>query len=306
MSKTVWMFPGQGAQKAGMAKDFYENSPLAKELFDQADAALDFDLRATCFEENEQLHLTEYTQPCLVVACLAMAEELRKRGQKPDMTAGLSLGEYAAIAAAGGMTALDAIRLVRKRGLLMQNTVPAGEGAMCAVLGMETGAIEAVLENRTGVTIANYNCPGQIVITGKTAEVQKAAEALKAAGARRVVPLKVSGPFHSPLLKSAGEELSEALAAVEMQNPEVPYYANVTAAKVTEKAEIRPLLARGVSSPVRWQQSVEAMIGDGADTFVEIGPGKTLAGFMKKINPDVKVYNIASWEDMEQFLREHS
>ncbi|MBC5659081.1 ACP S-malonyltransferase [Anaerosacchariphilus sp. NSJ-68] len=306
MSKTVWMFPGQGAQKAGMAKDFYENSPLAKELFDQADAALDFDLRATCFEENEQLHLTEYTQPCLVAACLAIAGELRKRGQKPDMTAGLSLGEYAAIAAAGGMTALDAIRLVRKRGLLMQNTVPAGEGAMCAVLGMETGAIEAVLENRTGVTIANYNCPGQIVITGKTAEVQEAAEALKAAGARRVVPLKVSGPFHSPLLKSAGEKLSEALAAVEMQNPEVPYYANVTAAKVTEKAEIRPLLARGVSSPVRWQQSVEAMIGDGADTFVEIGPGKTLAGFMKKINPDVKVYNIASWEDMEQFLREHS
>ena len=159
MSKTVWMFPGQGAQKAGMAKDFYENSPLAKELFDQADAALDFDLRATCFEENEQLHLTEYTQPCLVAACLAIAGELRKRGQKPDMTAGLSLGEYAAIAAAGGMTALDAIRLVRKRGLLMQNTVPAGEGAMCAVLGMETGAIEAVLENRTGVTIANYNCP---------------------------------------------------------------------------------------------------------------------------------------------------
>lgn len=306
MSKTVWMFPGQGAQKAGMAKDFYENSPLAKELFDQADAALDFDLRATCFEENEQLHLTEYTQPCLVAACLAIAGELRKRGQKPDMTAGLSLGEYAAIAAAGGMTALDAIRLVRKRGLLMQNTVPAGEGAMCAVLGMETGAIEAVLENRTGVTIANYNCPGQIVITGKTAEVQEAAEALKAAGARRVVPLKVSGPFHSPLLKSAGEKLSEALAAVEMQNPEVPYYANVTAAKVTEKAEIRPLLARGVSSPVRWQQSVEAMIGDGADTFVEIGPGKTLAGFMKKINPDVKVYNIASWEDMEQFLRERS
>lgn len=306
MSKTVWMFPGQGAQKAGMAKDFYENSPLAKELFDQADAALDFDLRATCFEENEQLHLTEYTQPCLVAACLAIAGELRKRGQKPDMTAGLSLGEYAAIAAAGGMTALDAIRLVRKRGLLMQNTVPAGEGAMCAVLGMETGAIEAVLENRTGVTIANYNCPGQIVITGKTAEVQEAAEALKAAGARRVVPLKVSGPFHSPLLKSAGEKLSEALAAVEMQNPEVPYYANVTAAKVTEKAEIRPLLARGVSSPVRWQQSVEAMIGDGAYTFVEIGPGKTLAGFMKKINPDVKVYNIASWEDMEQFLRERS
>lgn len=141
---------------------------------------MDFDLRTTCFEENEQLHLTEYTQPCLVAACLAMAGELRKRGQKPDMTAGLSLGEYAAIAAAGGMAALDAIRLVRKRGLLMQNTVPAGEGAMCAVLGMETGAIEAVLENRTGVTIANYNCPGQIVITGKTDEVQEAAEALKA------------------------------------------------------------------------------------------------------------------------------
>ena len=169
MSKTVWMFPGQGAQKVGMAKDFYENSTLARQLFDEADAALDFDLKDTCFEENEQIHLTEYTQPCLVTACLAMAAELRKRGFRPDMTAGLSLGEYAAIAAAGGMSPPDAIRLVRKRGLLMQNTIPAGEGAMCAVLGMETPVIETVLSGVDGVTIANYNCPGQLVITGRTA-----------------------------------------------------------------------------------------------------------------------------------------
>ena len=208
MSKTVWMFPGQGAQKAGMAKDFYENSALAGQLFDEADAALDFDLKAICFEENEKIHQTEYTQPCLVTACLAIAQELRARGRKPDMTAGLSLGEYAAIAAAGGMGALDAIRLVRRRGLLMQNTVPAGVGSMCAVLGMETAVMEDVIADMEGVTVANYNCPGQIVITGRTAAVQTAAEKLKAAGARRVVPLKVSGPFHSPLLESAGEELA--------------------------------------------------------------------------------------------------
>ena len=303
MRKTVWMFPGQGAQKAGMAKDFYENSALARQLFDEADAALDFDLLATCFAKNDRIDQTEYTQPCLVAACLAIAQELRSRGFRPDMTAGLSLGEYAAIAASGGMTALDAIRLVRKRGLLMQNTVPAGQGAMCAVLGMETAAIESVLAKQDGVTIANYNCPGQIVMTGRTAAVQAAAEELKAAGARRVVPLKVSGPFHSPLLTSAGAELAEELQKVTFQELEVPYYANVTAAKVTDKADISPLLAKGVSSPVRWQQSVEAMIADGADTFVEIGPGRTLAGFLKKINPTARVYNVATWEDMENLVR---
>lgn len=303
MRKTVWMFPGQGAQKAGMAKDFYENSALARQLFDEADAALDFDLLATCFAKNDRIDQTEYTQPCLVAACLAMAQELRSRGFRPDMTAGLSLGEYAAIAAAGGMTALDAIRLVRKRGLLMQNTVPAGQGAMCAVLGMETAAIEAILAKLDDVTIANYNCPGQIVITGRTAGVQAAAEQLKAAGARRVVPLKVSGPFHSPLLESAGEKLAGALENVAFHKLEVPYYANVTAAKVTDKAEISPLLARGVSSPVRWQQSVEAMLADGADTFVEIGPGRTLAGFLKKIAPQVRIYNVATWEDMENLVQ---
>ena len=299
MSKTVWMFPGQGAQKAGMAKDFYEKSAAARAVFDEAAEALDFDLKTLCFTEHEDLHQTEYTQPCLVTACLAIAQELRARGRKPDMTAGLSLGEYAAIAAAGGMGALDAIRLVRRRGLLMQNTVPAGVGSMCAVLGMETAVMEDVIADMEGVTVANYNCPGQIVITGRTAAVQTAAEKLKAAGARRVVPLKVSGPFHSPLLESAGEELARELASVEFHGLEAPYYANVTAAKVTDPAEIAPLLAKGVSSPVHWQQSVEAMIADGADTFVEIGPGRTLAGFLKKINPDVNVYNVATWEDME-------
>ena len=286
-----------------MAKDFYENSAYARQLFDEAEAALDFDLKATCFEENEKLHLTEYTQPCLVTACLAMAAELRKRGFKPTMTAGLSLGEYAAVAAAGGMSAPDAIRLVRRRGLLMQNTVPVGVGAMCAVLGMGTAAIEALLSGIGGVTIANYNCPGQTVITGRTGSVQTAAEKLKAAGARRVVPLKVSGPFHSPFLKRAGEKLAEELAKVEFHELDVPYCANVTAGKVTEKAEIAPLLAKGISSPVRWQQSVEAMIADGADTFIEIGPGRTLVGFLKKINPGVKAYNVATWEDMENLLQ---
>ena len=299
MSKTAFIYPGQGAQKAGMGADFYENSEIARYIFDQAGEELGLDMKALCFEENDKLDLTEYTQAAMVTTCLAMTRVAENKGLKADVTAGLSLGEYPAIAIAGGMNDMDAIRLVRKRGILMQNTVPAGEGAMCAVISMDAEKIEEVIEPIADVSVANYNCPGQIVITGRTAAVQTAAEKLKAAGARRVVPLKVSGPFHSPLLESAGEELARELASVEFHGLEAPYYANVTAAKVTDPAEIAPLLAKGVSSPVHWQQSVEAMIADGADTFVEIGPGRTLAGFLKKINPDVNVYNVATWEDME-------
>lgn len=204
--------------------------------------------------------------------------ETKKLTDKPFGVNVMLMSPYAdqvaqVIAEEGGISARDAVRLVRKRGLLMAHTVPAGEGSMCAVLGMETEAVEQVLAGLEGVTIANYNCPGQLVVTGRTGSVREAAEALKAAGARRVVPLKVSGPFHSPLLKSAGEELAEELTKVEFHELEVPYYANVTAERVTDSAVIPPLLARGVSSSVRWQQSVEAMLADGADTFVEIGPG---------------------------------
>lgn len=302
MSKIAFIYPGQGAQKAGMGKDFYENSESAKAVFDRASEILDLDMKALCFEENDKLDLTEYTQAALVTTCLAMTKVVREKGIHPDVTAGLSLGEYCAIAEAGGMSEEDAIRTVRKRGILMQNTVPAGEGAMAAVLGMEASAIEEVISNIEGVSIANYNCPGQIVITGITASVETAAEKLKEAGAKRVVMLNVSGPFHSPLLKKAGEELLEELEKVEIHKLVIPYVTNVTAEYIKDEKEIKDLLGAQVSSSVRWEQSIRKMIEEGVDTFVEIGPGKTLAGFMRKISRDVTMYNIGTWEDVDKVV----
>lgn len=304
MSKLAFIYPGQGAQKSGMGADFYENSETARELYDEAGKALDLDMKALCFQENELLDLTEYTQAALVTTCLAMTRVIREKGIRPDITAGLSLGEYAAIAAAGGMEELDAVRLVRTRGILMQNTVPAGEGAMCAVIGMKTGQIEEVLNGREDVSIANYNCPGQIVITGRTSAVEEAQEALKEAGARRTVMLNVSGPFHSPLLIPAGEELWKELEKTAFSKLQIPYVTNVLAETVDDISQTKGLLKKQVSSPVKWMQSMEHMIAEGTDTFVEIGPGKTLAGFMKKINREVKVYNISTWEDVEKVAGE--
>lgn len=304
MSKTAFIYPGQGAQKAGMGADFYENSATARNIFDKAHEALDFDLKTVCFEENEKINMTEYTQAAMVTTCLAMTRVLMEKGLKPDITAGLSLGEYAAIAVAGAMDDIDAIRLVRKRGILMQNTVPAGVGSMCAVLGLDASVIEQVISGINDVTIANYNCPGQIVITGKTEGITKAAEDLKTAGAKRCVVLNVSGPFHSPMLISAGEQLRTEIEKVTLNELNIPYVTNVTAQTVTDKNEICDLLTRQVASSVRWQQSVENMLADGVDRFVEIGPGKTLAAFIKKINPEAVVYNVTCWDDVEKVAGE--
>lgn len=304
MSKIAFMFPGQGAQKAGMGKDFYEQSETARKVIDKATELLDIDMKALCFEENDKLDQTEYTQAALVTVCLAMEHVLRERGLKADVTAGLSLGEYCAIASAGGMSTEDAITTVRKRGILMQNAVPGGKGTMAAVLGMKGEDIEKVVDSIDGVTIANYNCPGQIVITGWKESVEKASEELKAAGAKRVMPLNVSGPFHSPMLEEAGRELGQVLAGVQLSKLEIPYVTNVTAEYVIDISETKALLATQVASSVRWQQSVENMIADGVDTFVEIGPGRTLAGFMRKISRDVKVYNVGTWEDVDKVVSE--
>ena len=304
MSKIAFMFPGQGAQKAGMGKDFYEQSETARKVIDKATELLDIDMKALCFEENDKLDQTEYTQAALVTVCMAMEHVLRERGLKADVTAGLSLGEYCAIASAGGMSTEDAITTVRKRGILMQNAVPGGKGTMAAVLGMKGEDIEKVVDPIDGVTIANYNCPGQIVITGWKESVEKASEELKAAGAKRIMPLNVSGPFHSPMLEEAGRELGQVLAGVQLSELEIPYVTNVTAEYVTDISETKALLATQVASSVRWQQSVENMIADGVDTFVEIGPGRTLAGFMRKISRDVKVYNVGTWEDVDKVVSE--
>lgn len=301
MGKVVFMFPGQGAQYVGMGKDFYDSFSCSKEVFEKANEVLDIDVKKLCFEENDNINITEFTQAAMVTSSVAILKKLEEMGVKPDITAGLSLGEYCALVASGVMSFEDAVKAVRQRGILMQDTVPAGEGAMSAVLGMKKEDIEAVLPDVEGiVTIANYNCPGQIVISGETAAVAKAGEALKEAGAKRVLPLKVSGPFHSPMLKPAGEKLLNVLEDININDPKVPYVSNTTAELVTCKDDVKELLGRQVYSSVRWEQSIEKMIADGADTFIEIGPGRTLCGFMRKINRNVKAINIAKVEDLEK------
>ena len=256
-------------------------------------------MKALCFEENDKLDLTEYTQAALVTTCLAMEKVVEEHGLHPDVTAGLSLGEYCALESAGAMTLKDAITTVRKRGILMEQAVPAGQGSMAAVLGLDSAVIEDVTDTIEGVSIANYNCPGQIVITGKKEAVEQAAEKLKEAGAKRVLPLNVSGPFHSRMLEKAGKELAKVLENVEILPLKIPYVTNVTAQYVEDSLQTKELLAKQISSSVRWQQSVENMIAQGVDTFVEIGPGKTLAGFMRKIDKNVKVYNIQTVADID-------
>ena len=301
MGKIVFMFPGQGALYVGMGKDFYDSFACSKEIFDKANEVLDIDVKKLCFEENEDINITEYTQAAMVTASVAILKKIEEMGLKPDLTAGLSLGEYCALVASDVMSFEDAVKVVRQRGILMQDTVPEGEGAMSAVLGMKKEAIEAVLPDVEGiVTIANYNCPGQIVISGGSKAVAEAGEALKEAGAKRVLPLKVSGPFHSPMLKPAGEKLLDVLADVEVDDPTVPYVSNTTAELITSKDQVKELLGRQVYSSVCWEQSIEKMIADGADTFVEIGPGRTLCGFMRKIDRNVKAINIAKVEDLEK------
>ncbi len=300
MGKVAFMFPGQGSQYIGMGKEFYDTFPVCKEVFETASRASGLDVVSLCFEENEQIHITEYTQIAMIAAEAAMLKAVEEKGIKPDVTAGLSLGEYGALMASGVLTPEDAFALVRKRGIYMQEAVPTG-GAMTAVLGLDTAKIEEACESTEGiVSVANYNCPGQTVITGEVAAVEAAAAKCSEAGAKRCVPLKVSGPFHSAMLAGAGKKLGEALKNVEIHPIAIPYIANVTAAYVTNTEEVKPLLEKQVSSPVKWQQSVERMIADGADTFIEIGPGKTLTGFMRKINREMKVYSIEKPEDLEK------
>lgn len=299
MGKTAVIFPGQGAQYVGMAKDFYDSFEDSKKVFDEADDVLDIELKKICFEENDDINKTEYTQPAMVAAEVAIYEHLKNAGLKADVFAGLSLGEYSALVAAGAMTLEDGIKTVRRRGILMQNEVPLGMGGMAAVIAMDADKIAEICDNTPGkVQIANYNCPGQIVISGEAEAVKAASAALAEAGAKRVIPLNVSGPFHSQMLVPAGEKLYDFLQGVDVAEGFAPYYCNADAEEITDAAKVKELLKRQVYSSVRWQQTIENMIADGVDTFIEVGPGKTLTGFMKKINREVKSINIATVDDL--------
>ena len=303
MSKVAFVFPGQGAQYVGMGKDFYEQIPVSRKVYTIASEVTGLNLPGLCFKENEQIDITEYTQIAMLATEAAMLAALQEKGVKADVAAGLSLGEYGAILTAGAMSLEDVFRVVRQRGILMQKAVPTG-GAMCAVLGMDGEKIAKICEETEGiVSVANYNCPGQIVITGEEGAVAAAAEKLKEAGARRCIPLKVSGPFHSEMLKGAGDKLAGVLVDVERKEFSMPYVTNVTADYVTDISEIKELLGRQVYSSVRWQQSVERMIADGVDTFIEIGPGRTLTGFLKKINKNVTGLHIEKVEELEEVVR---
>lgn len=291
----AYVFPGQGAQFTGMGKDLYDNSPLAKELFEKANEILGFRITDIMFEGTaEQLKETKVTQPAIFLHSVILAKTLGD-DFAPDMVAGHSLGEFSALVANGSLSFEDGLRLVSKRALAMQAACEAKPSTMAAVLGLDDKIVEDVCASIDGVVVAaNYNCPGQLVISGETSAVEKACEAMKAVGAKRALLLPVGGGFHSPMMEPAREELAAAIEATTFSQGSCPVYQNVTATAVTDAAEIQKNLITQLTAPVKWTQSVQQMIADGADTFIEVGPGNVLQGLVKKINKEVSTASATS------------
>jgi [acyl-carrier-protein] S-malonyltransferase len=310
MSKIALVFPGQGSQFVGMGKQLITQSAAAKQIFEQADAALGFSLSELCFEgPDEELKLTANTQPAILTTSVAVLAALKEKQPVIDAAyvAGHSLGEYSALVAAGALSFEDAVKTVRLRGQFMEEAVPAGQGAMAAVLGIDRDALHAVCEAVTAggnpVQLANLNCPGQIVISGSAEGVKHAGEGAKAAGAKRVLPLNVSGPFHSSLMKPAADKLKKVLDGISIGEAAIPVVANVSARPVTSAAQISTSLVDQVASPVLWEDSVAWMAQQGVAAFIEVGPGKVLAGLIKKIAPaDVKIYSVQDAESLAELL----
>lgn len=305
--KTVFMFSGQGAQYAGMGKDLYENYAVAKEVFDRADEVLGYSIKDICFSDEEKLGLTEFTQPAILTMSIAAMKVLQENGINADMTAGLSLGEYSALVASGAMKFEEAVALVQKRGKFMSEAVPAGKGGMFAIIGLDTALVEKACEEAVkeagGVAVpANYNAPGQIVIGGDAATVEKAGEIAKEKGAKLAVKLKVSGPFHTSLLQPAADKLLPELEKMNIGKMEIPVYTNVTAEVLKSESDIVPTLAKQVVSPVRLEHIIRNMYDAGADTFIELGPGKTLCGFVKRTVKGIVNVNVEDTASLEKAL----
>lgn len=304
MGKIAVVFPGQGAQFVGMGKSFYDHFPSAKGIFEKASAALGKDMAHLCFESSEEeLRMTENTQPSILTVSYTIYQGLVESGLKADGFAGLSLGEFSALVAGGALSFEDAVQIVRERGKLMQAEVPAGKGAMAAILGADRDVIERACEalSEEGIiSVANYNCPQQIVIAGEAPLVEKCVEILKTQGAKKAVLLPVSAPFHTKMLTGAGEKLGDVLAQYPISSLHTAVYTNVSADLYTEKTDIAENLKKQVSASVLWEDEILKMIEDGFDTFIEVGPGSTLSKFIKKISKQVKIVNIETVEDLSQ------